>query len=70
MSNGKLNWTANFVWEQFNRTSTANKHAALCQAPEKAFYNTSPLGLFDLASRARRQQLKADFEADLNVGGR
>ncbi len=42
-----------------------NQDAALKQAAGQAFYNTSPFTLRDLRSRARRQQLKADFEAYL-----
>ena len=52
--------------EQLDRAGVANQHAALCQAAGEAFYNTSPFLLRDLASRARRQQLKADFEAYLD----
>ncbi len=43
-----------------------NQHAALCRAAGEAFYNTSSFCLRDLASRTRRQQLKADFEAYLD----
>jgi type I restriction enzyme M protein len=39
---------------------------ALKQAAGQAFYNTSPFTLRDLRSRAKQQQLKADFEAYLN----
>ena len=52
--------------EQLDKAGVANQHAALCQAAGEAFYNTSPFLLRDLASRARRQQLKADFEAYLD----
>ena len=48
---------------QLDKAGVANQHAALCQASGEAFYNTSPFRLRDLTSRARRQQLKADFEA-------
>jgi len=51
---------------QLDKAGIANQHAALCQASGEAFYNTSPFRLRDLASRARRQQLKADFEAYLD----
>ncbi len=44
----------------------ANQHATLCQAAGEAFYNTSTFTLRDLKSRARQQQLKADFEAYLD----
>ena len=52
--------------EQLDRAGVANQHAALCQAAGEAFCNTSPFLLRDLASRGRRQQLKADFEAYLD----
>ncbi|HJK33084.1 MAG TPA: class I SAM-dependent DNA methyltransferase [Methanocorpusculum sp.] len=38
---------------------------ALCVASEQAFYNVSPFCLKDLVSRAKPQQLKADFLAYL-----
>ncbi len=44
----------------------ANQHVALCQASGEAFYNASPFTLRDLKSRAKQQQLKADFEAYLD----
>lgn len=43
----------------------ANQEAALRQACGQAFFNTSPYTLQDLKSRAKIQQLKADFEAYL-----
>ena len=43
-----------------------NQGIALRQASGEAFYNTSPFCLRDLRSRARQQQLRADFEAYLN----
>lgn len=49
-----------------DKAGIANQHAALCQASGEAFYNTSQFRLRDLASRARRQQLKSDFEAYLD----
>ena len=51
---------------QLDNAGVANQHAALCQASGEAFYNTSQFRLRDLASRARRQQLKVDFEAYLD----
>jgi type I restriction enzyme M protein len=51
---------------QLDKAGVANQHAALCQAAGEAFYNTSPFRLRDLTSRARRQQLKSDFEAYLD----
>jgi type I restriction enzyme M protein len=51
--------------EQLDEAGVANQHAALCQASGEAFYNTSRFRLRDLTSRARRQQLKSDFEAYL-----
>ncbi len=52
--------------EQLDKAGVANQNAALCQASGEAFYNTSPFRLRDLGSRARRQQLKTDFEAYLD----
>ena len=43
-----------------------NQESALASAAGQAFYNASPYTLRDLAARARRQQLRADFEAYLN----
>jgi type I restriction enzyme M protein len=51
---------------QLDNAGVANPHAALCQASEQAFYNTSPFTLRDLKARARQQRLKADFEAYLD----
>ncbi len=51
---------------QLDGAGVVNQHAALCQASGEAFYNTAPFGLRDLSSRARRQTLKADFEAYLD----
>ena len=50
---------------QLDAAGVANQHAALCQASGQAFYNTSSFRLRDLASKGKRQQLKADFEAFL-----
>ena len=47
---------------QLDRAGITNQHAALCQASGEAFYNASPFRLRDLRSRARQQQLRADFE--------
>lgn len=52
--------------DQLDRAGVANQNAALCQASGEAFYNISAFKLRDLASRARRQQLKANFEAYLD----
>ena len=49
-----------------DKAGVANQHAALCQASGEAFYNTSQFRLRDLTSRARRQQLKVDFESFLD----
>ena len=51
---------------QLDKAGVANQHAALCQGSGEAFYNTSQFCLRDLTSRARRQQLKSDFEAYLD----
>lgn len=52
--------------KQLDEAGISNQDAALCQAAGQAFYNTSPFLLRDLQSRARVQQLKADFEAYLD----
>jgi type I restriction enzyme M protein len=44
----------------------ANQDAALRHSAGQAFYNSSPYTLRDLKSRAKIQQLKADFEAYLD----
>ena len=43
-----------------------NQWPALCNAAEQAFCNASPFLLKDLTSRAKKQTLKADFEAYLD----
>jgi type I restriction enzyme M protein len=43
-----------------------NQDAALRSAAGQAFYNASPFTLHDLRSRAKAQQLQADFEAYLD----
>ena len=43
-----------------------NQEAALRQASREAFYNMSPFRLRDLTSKAKQQQLRADFEAYLD----
>ena len=52
--------------KQLDGAGIANQHAALCQVSDEAFYNISPFTLRDLKSRAKMQQLKADFEAYLD----
>jgi type I restriction enzyme M protein len=44
----------------------ANQEAALRHASGQAFFNSSPFTLRDLKSRAKIQQLRADFEAYLD----
>jgi hypothetical protein len=48
---------------RLDKAGITNQDAALKQASGQAFYNTSPFCLRDLKSRAKQQQLKADFEA-------
>src|SRR5665213_1538712 len=43
-----------------------NQDAALRQASEQAFYNSSPFTLRDLKARTSQQKLRADFEAYLD----
>ena len=52
--------------EQLDDAGLTNQDAALRQASGEAFYNTSPFRLRDLTSRAKKQQLRADFEAYLD----
>ena len=52
--------------ERLDKAGIANQDAALKQASRQAFYNTSAFTLADLKSRAKQQQLKADFEAYLD----
>jgi type I restriction enzyme M protein len=52
--------------KRLDAADITNQDAALKQAAGQAFYNTSPFTLQGLRSSARRQQLKADFEAYLD----
>jgi type I restriction enzyme M protein len=52
--------------KQLDRVGLTNQDATLKQASGQAFYNISPFTLRDLKSRAKQQQLKADFEAYLD----
>src|SRR4051794_12519644 len=52
--------------QQMDAAGITNQDAPLRQAAGQAFYNTSPFTLRDLRSRAKAQQLKADFEAYLD----
>lgn len=49
-----------------DKSGIVNQAQQLCQASRQAFYNDSPFLLRDLKSRAKQQQLKADFEAYLD----
>lgn len=49
-----------------DKAGIANQIAGLCQASGQSFYNSSPYTLRDLQSRAKTQQLRADFEAYLD----
>ena len=51
---------------QMDEAGVANADAALREASGESFYNTSRFRLRDLTSRARQQQLRADFEAYLD----
>ena len=110
MSNGELNWIANFIWgiaddvlrdlyvrgkyrdvilpmavlrrldavleptkqavldmkASLDKAGIVHQDAALRQAADQSFYNTSKFTLRDLRARASQQQLKADFEAYLD----
>jgi len=52
--------------KNLDNAKISNQHVALCQASGQAFFNTSPFTLRDLKSRAKQQQLRADFEAYLD----
>jgi type I restriction enzyme M protein len=52
--------------ERMDAAGITNQDAPLRQAAAQAFYNTSPFTLRDLRSRAKAQQLRADFEAYLD----
>ncbi len=52
--------------EALDNSGITNQDAALRQASDQAFHNTSAFTLRDLRSRANRAQLKADFEAYLD----
>ncbi len=48
--------------ENLDKAGITNQDAALRQASDQAFYNTSKFTLRDLRARASQQQLRADFE--------
>lgn len=52
--------------ENLDNAGITNQDAALRQAAEQAFYNTSRFTMRDLRNRASQAQLKADFEAYLD----
>src|SRR3989339_1435980 len=52
--------------ESLDKRKIANQDVALRSAAGQAFYNTSPFTLHDLKARAKRQQLKFDFETYLD----
>src|SRR5256712_6173852 len=52
--------------DRLDKAGITNQDAALRQAAGQAFCNSSPFTLRDLRSRAKTQQLKADFEAYLD----
>ncbi len=52
--------------QRLDAVGVVNQGAALRQAAGQAFYNASPYTLRDLQSRAKAQQLRADFEAYLD----
>jgi type I restriction enzyme M protein len=49
--------------KKLDAADISNQWPALCNAAGQAFCNSSPFRLRDLTSRAKKQQLKADFEA-------
>ena len=52
--------------KMLDEAGIANQWPALCNAAGQAFCNASPFCLRDLTSRAKKQTLKADFEAYLD----
>lgn len=52
--------------DTLDKAGITNQWPALCNAADQAFCNASPFLLKDLTSRAKRQTLKADFEAYLD----
>lgn len=51
---------------QLDAAGMVHQNAALRKASGQVFYNTSPFTLQDLSSRAKAQQIKANFEACLD----
>ena len=49
--------------KKMDEAGITNQWPALCNAAGQAFCNSSPFLLRDLTSRAKKQTLKADFEA-------
>ena len=52
--------------KKLDAAGISNQWPALCNAAGQAFCNSSPFRLRDLTSRAKKQQLKVDFEAYLD----
>lgn len=52
--------------DTMDKAGITNQWSALCNAANQAFCNASPFLLKDLTSRAKKQTLKADFEAYLD----
>src|SRR3954469_18412556 len=52
--------------QALDEAGITNQDAALRQAADQAFYNTSPFRLRDLQSRTTQQKLRADFETYLD----
>ncbi len=52
--------------EKLDAAKLVNQTPALCKAAGQSFCNASPFTLKDLTSRAKQQQLKADFNAYLD----
>jgi type I restriction enzyme M protein len=52
--------------ESLDKAEVVNQTGALCNVAGQAFCNSSPFTLKDLKSRAKQQQLKADFIAYLD----
>jgi len=53
--------------EPLEAAGITEHRAALCDAAQQAFYNTSKFTLRDLRARSSQQQLRLDFEAYLDA---
>src|ERR1051326_5232104 len=52
--------------KKLDAAGISNKHPALCEAAEQAFFNVSPFTLRDLKSIAQNEHLRQNFTAYLD----